>query len=53
MYIISFMLIQVEEKINKFLQDDNAKEYKFPPMDQIYRSIMYIKQTIISMLSII
>lgn len=53
MYIISFMLIQVEEKINKFLQDDNAKEYKFPPMDQIYRSIMYIKQIIISMLSII
>ncbi|XP_011869899.1 PREDICTED: sperm-associated antigen 7 homolog [Vollenhovia emeryi] len=32
---------KVEEKINKFLQDDNAKEYKFLPMDQIYRSIIH------------
>lgn len=32
---------RVEEKINKFLQDDNAKEYKFPPMDQIHRSIIH------------
>ncbi|XP_012135824.1 sperm-associated antigen 7 homolog [Megachile rotundata] len=32
---------KVEEKINKFLRDDNAKEYKFPPMDQIHRSIIH------------
>ncbi|XP_012057988.1 PREDICTED: sperm-associated antigen 7 homolog [Atta cephalotes] len=32
---------KVEEKINKFVQDDNAKEYKFPAMDQIYRSIIH------------
>ncbi|CAK9826930.1 Sperm-associated antigen 7 [Anthophora retusa] len=32
---------KVEEKINKFLQDDEAKEYKFPPMDQIHRSIIH------------
>ena len=32
---------KVEGKINKFLQDDDAKEYKFPPMDQIYRSIIH------------
>ncbi|CAD1478289.1 unnamed protein product, partial [Heterotrigona itama] len=33
--------IQVEGKINKFLRDDDAKEYKFPPMDQIHRSIIH------------
>ncbi|XP_011685870.1 PREDICTED: sperm-associated antigen 7 homolog [Wasmannia auropunctata] len=32
---------KVEEKFNKFLQDDNAKEYKFPAMDQIHRSIIH------------
>ncbi|XP_043260268.1 sperm-associated antigen 7 homolog [Colletes gigas] len=32
---------KVEGKINKFLQDDVAKEYKFPPMDQIHRSIIH------------
>lgn len=32
---------RVEEKINKFLQDDAAKEYKFPAMDQIHRSIIH------------
>lgn len=32
---------KVEEKINKFLQNDVAKEYKFPPMDQIHRSIIH------------
>ncbi|KYN37710.1 Sperm-associated antigen 7 like protein [Trachymyrmex septentrionalis] len=32
---------KVEDKINKFVQDDNAKEYKFPAMDQIYRSIIH------------
>ncbi|KAI4497386.1 hypothetical protein M0802_007397 [Mischocyttarus mexicanus] len=32
---------KVEEKINKFLQNDTAKEYKFPPMDQIHRSIIH------------
>lgn len=32
---------KVEGKINKFLRDDNAKEYKFPPMDQIHRSIIH------------
>ncbi|XP_043266369.1 sperm-associated antigen 7 homolog [Venturia canescens] len=32
---------KVEEKVNKFLQDDTAKEYKFPPMDQVYRSIVH------------
>lgn len=37
---------QVEDKINKFLQDDDAKEYRFAPMDQIHRSIMYIKDSV-------
>ncbi|KAL0117792.1 hypothetical protein PUN28_008884 [Cardiocondyla obscurior] len=32
---------KAEEKINKFLQDDNIKEYKFPAMDQIHRSIIH------------
>ncbi|KAG7212105.1 hypothetical protein KM043_012454 [Ampulex compressa] len=32
---------KVEGKINKFLQDDSAKEYKFPPMDQIHRTIIH------------
>ncbi|XP_031829941.1 sperm-associated antigen 7 homolog [Nomia melanderi] len=32
---------KVETKINKFLQDDDIKEYKFPPMHQIYRSIIH------------
>ncbi|EFN78205.1 sperm-associated antigen 7 homolog [Harpegnathos saltator] len=32
---------QVEEKINKFLQDDSAKEYKFPAMSKIHRSVVY------------
>ncbi|KAK1116518.1 hypothetical protein K0M31_018981 [Melipona bicolor] len=32
---------KVEGKINKFLQDDDAKEYKFPAMDQIHRSIIH------------
>ncbi|XP_014469739.1 PREDICTED: sperm-associated antigen 7 homolog [Dinoponera quadriceps] len=32
---------QVEEKINKFLQDDNAKEHKFVAMGKIHRSIIY------------
>ncbi|CAL7942768.1 unnamed protein product [Xylocopa violacea] len=32
---------KVEEKINKFLQNGDAKEYKFPPMDQIHRSIIH------------
>ncbi|EGI69520.1 Sperm-associated antigen 7 [Acromyrmex echinatior] len=31
----------MKKKINKFVQDDNAKEYKFPAMDQIYRSIIH------------
>ncbi|XP_012288682.1 sperm-associated antigen 7 homolog [Orussus abietinus] len=32
---------KVEEKINQFLRDDNAKEYKFAPMEQVYRSIVH------------
>ena len=32
---------KVEDKINKFLQDDDAKEYRFAPMDQIHRSIIH------------
>ncbi|XP_011172028.1 sperm-associated antigen 7 homolog [Solenopsis invicta] len=32
---------KVEEKINKFLQNDNVKEFKFPAMDQIHRSIIH------------
>lgn len=32
---------KVEDKINKFLKDDKAKDYKFPPMDQIHRSIIH------------
>ncbi|XP_077278508.1 sperm-associated antigen 7 homolog [Temnothorax americanus] len=33
--------LKVEEKIDKFLQDDDAKEYKFPVMDKIHRGIVY------------
>ncbi|XP_012257808.1 sperm-associated antigen 7 homolog [Athalia rosae] len=32
---------KVEEKINKFLHDGSAREYKFQPMDQVYRSIVH------------
>ncbi|XP_066581242.1 sperm-associated antigen 7 homolog [Prorops nasuta] len=32
---------KVEEKINKFLEDDALKEYKFPPMNQIQRSVVH------------
>ncbi|EZA55953.1 sperm-associated antigen 7 homolog [Ooceraea biroi] len=32
---------KVEETINKFLQDDNAKDYKFTTMDQLHRSIVH------------
>ncbi|XP_032676520.1 sperm-associated antigen 7 homolog [Odontomachus brunneus] len=42
---------QVEEKINKFLQDDNAKEYKFPAMSKIHRSIIYDVAEVASILA--
>lgn len=32
---------QVEKKINSFLKNDALKEYKFPPMDQVYRSMIH------------
>lgn len=32
---------KVEAKIERFLKDDSVKEYKFPPMDQIRRSIIH------------
>ncbi|XP_020280238.1 sperm-associated antigen 7 homolog [Pseudomyrmex gracilis] len=32
---------QIEDTINKFLQDDGAKEHKFPVMDHIHRSIVH------------
>ncbi|XP_033223009.1 sperm-associated antigen 7 homolog [Belonocnema kinseyi] len=31
----------VEERIDKFLKDDAAKEYKFPPMDNVFRSVIH------------
>lgn len=33
---------KIEEKINIFVQDDSKTSIEFPPMDKIYRSIMYI-----------
>lgn len=42
---------EVEEKINKFLHDDNAKEYKFPAMHQIYRSIIHDVAEVASVLA--
>ncbi|XP_063989544.1 sperm-associated antigen 7 homolog [Diachasmimorpha longicaudata] len=32
---------QVEHKINKFLKDENLKEYKFAPMEKVYRTIVH------------
>lgn len=32
---------QVEARINKFLKDETAKEYKFPPMNKVYRTIIH------------
>ncbi|XP_015601338.1 sperm-associated antigen 7 homolog [Cephus cinctus] len=32
---------KVEEKMNKFIQDDSMKQYKFPSMDQVHRSIIH------------
>jgi len=42
---------KVEEKINKFQQDDKAKEYKFPAMDQIHRSIIHDVAEVASVLA--
>lgn len=32
---------KIEEKISNFLKDENAKEYTFPVMDKVYRSIIH------------
>ncbi|KAK9295215.1 hypothetical protein QLX08_010369 [Tetragonisca angustula] len=32
---------QVERQIHKFLRDDRAKDYQFPPTDQIHRSVIH------------
>lgn len=40
---------QIEEKVNKFLKDDKAKDFTFPPMDQVCRSIVYVSHSKISL----
>ncbi|XP_034946129.1 sperm-associated antigen 7 homolog [Chelonus insularis] len=42
---------QVEERVNKFLKNDLAKEYKFPPMDQVHRSIVHDVAEVASVLA--
>ncbi|XP_011305141.1 sperm-associated antigen 7 homolog [Fopius arisanus] len=32
---------QIEQKINKFLKDEKLKEYKFAPMEKVYRTIVH------------
>ncbi|XP_044007501.1 sperm-associated antigen 7 isoform X2 [Aphidius gifuensis] len=42
---------QVEETVGKFLKNGNAKEYKFPPMDQVHRSIVHESAEVASVLA--
>lgn len=36
------LIFQIEENINKFLQDESLQKQKFEPMEQVYRSIVYV-----------
>lgn len=36
------LIFQIEENINKFLQDESLQKHKFEPMEQVYRSIVYV-----------
>lgn len=42
---------KVEETISKFLKNESAKQYKFPPMDQVHRSIVHDSAEVASVLA--
>ncbi|XP_074110522.1 sperm-associated antigen 7 homolog [Cotesia typhae] len=42
---------KIEHDVNEFLNDENQKEYTFPPMDQVHRSIIYDVAEVASILA--
>ena len=41
------LYFKVEKEVNDFMKDLTKKHFKYPPMEKIERSIMYVKKYII------